>query len=311
MSDDACEARARGGAARIPGVTPTPRVVIVDGVPMSGLLAETEQPKAVVVALHGGATTAAYFDCPAYPELSLLRSAPQLGFTVLALDRPGFGSSGLYSSEFDSTPRRIDMTYRAVDAILGDRERGAGIFVLAHSNGSELALRMAADDRGADLLGVEISGTGLHYQATAAEVLSTASRDNVPAGLRELLWEPAHLYPDGVARSVRIKGGPVSPEYEGSLVTNWRRDLPDLAAHVRVPVRYTLGEFERVWSTDPAAVAEIRALFTAAPRVQTHEQAGGGHNLSLGHIAPTYHRNALDFAEDCIIRRNDLTMEAK
>ena len=311
MSDDACEARARGGAARIPGVTPTPRVVIVDGVPMSGLLAEAEQPKAVVVALHGGATTAAYFDCPAYPELSLLRSAPQLGFTVLALDRPGFGSSGLYSSEFDSTPRRIDMTYRAVDAILGDRERGAGIFVLAHSNGSELALRMAADDRGADLLGVEISGTGLHYQATAAEVLSTASRDNVPAGLRELLWEPAHLYPDGVARSVRIKGGPVSPGYEGSLVTNWRRDLPDLAAHVRVPVRYTLGEFERVWSTDPAAVAEIRALFTAAPRVQTHEQAGGGHNLSLGHIAPTYHRNVLDFAEDCIIRRNDLTMEAK
>ena len=199
MSDDAREARARGGAARIPGVTPTPRVVIVDGVPMSGLLAEAEQPKAVVVALHGGATTAAYFDCPGYPELSLLRSAPQSGFTVLALDRPGFGSSGLYSSEFDSTPRRIDMTYRAVDAILGDRDRGAGIFVLAHSNGSELALRMAADDRGADLLGVEISGTGLHYQATAAEVLSTASRDNVPAGLRELLWEPAHLYPDGVA----------------------------------------------------------------------------------------------------------------
>ena len=57
-------------------MTPTrPRVVIVDGVPMSGLLAETERPKAVVVALHGGATTAAYFDCPGHPELRLLRSA--------------------------------------------------------------------------------------------------------------------------------------------------------------------------------------------------------------------------------------------
>ena len=66
------------------------------------------------------------------------------------------------------------MTYRAVDAILGDRERGAGMFLLAHSNGCELALRMAADDRGADLLGVEISGTGLHYQAAAAEMLSPA-----------------------------------------------------------------------------------------------------------------------------------------
>ena len=214
---------------------PQARVVIVDGIPMSGLLAEVgaqTAPKAVIVALHGGATTAAYFDCPGHPGLSLLRSAPDHGFTVLALDRPGFGSSALYGDEFDSTPRRIEMTYHAVDAILGPRDRGAGVFVLAHSNGSELALRMAADDRGRDLLGLEFSGTGLHQQDAAAAVLATASRENIPTGLRELLWEPADLYPPGVSRSVRIRGGPVSPGYEGDLVSNWRRDLPDLAARI-------------------------------------------------------------------------------
>ncbi len=136
-----------------------PRVVIVDGVPMSGLLAEADgAPRAVVVALHGGATTSAYFDCPGHPWLSLVRTGPRWGFTILALDRPGFGSSDLYSSEFDSVPRRIDMTYRAIDAILGDRDRGAGVFVLAHSNGSELALRMAAEERGDELLGLEPIG---------------------------------------------------------------------------------------------------------------------------------------------------------
>ena len=129
MSDDAREAGARGGAARITGVAPTPRVVIVDGIPMSGLLAEAGQPRAVVVALHGGATTSAYFDCPGHPRLSLLRSGPDLGFTVLAMDRPGFGSSGLYSNEFDSTPRRIDMTFQAVDAILEHPDIAAVSFV--------------------------------------------------------------------------------------------------------------------------------------------------------------------------------------
>jgi len=282
------------------GAAPQPRVVVVDGVPMSGLLAEVSTPRAVIVALHGGATTSAYFDCPGRADISLLRSAPRHGFTVLALDRPGFGSSALYSDAFDDTVRRIDMTFAAIEKMLGDRDRGVGIFVLAHSNGSELALRLAADDRGADLLGVEISGTGLHYQDTAAAVLADASRDNVPAGLRELLWEPADLYPAGVSGSVRIKGGPVSPGYEGSLVANWRRDLPELAARVRIPVRYTLGEHERVWSTGVTAMVEIGALFTSAPQVQTHSHSGGGHNLSLGHSAPAYHRGVLDFAEECI-----------
>jgi len=282
------------------------------GVPMSGLLAEAEHPRAVVVALHGGATTSAYFDCPAHPRLSLVQSGPRWGFTILALDRPGFGASGLYSEEFDTVPRRIELTYQAIDKILGERDRGAGLFVLAHSNGSELALRMAGHERGADLLGIEISGTGLRQQDAAAAVLAGASRERVPTGLRELLWEPAHLYPEGMANAVRIKNGPISPGYESNLVSNWRTDLPELAAQVRVPLRYSLAEHERVWRTDAEAVAEVASLFTAAPRVHTYRQAGAGHNTSLGHSAAAYHMNTLAFAEECAIAAHttDLTMEA-
>ena len=47
--------------------TTPPRVVLVDGVPMSGLIEEAEDPKAVIVAFHGGSSTAAYFDCPGHP----------------------------------------------------------------------------------------------------------------------------------------------------------------------------------------------------------------------------------------------------
>jgi pimeloyl-ACP methyl ester carboxylesterase len=299
-------------------VAPTARVVLVDGVPMSGLLAEAANPRAVVVALHGGATTSAYFDCPGHPALSLVRSAPSHGYTVLALDRPGFGASALYAEEFVDPARRVEMAYAAIDKILGERDRGAGIFVLAHSNGTELALRLAADEsRGGDLLGVEISGTGLRQQEQARAVLSGASVDNIPTGLRGLLWEPAELYPDGIASAVRIKTGPISPGYEADVVATWAETVTELAARVRVPVRYVVAEHERVWSTDDAALREVTELFTSAPSAVAVRVPDAGHNLSLGHAAPEYHRGALDFAEQCRTRRSgsggpatDVTMEA-
>jgi hypothetical protein len=65
-------------------MTPRPRVVLVDGVPMSALVASVPEPKAVIVAIHGGATSAAYFDCPGRPELSLLRSAAANGSPAIA-----------------------------------------------------------------------------------------------------------------------------------------------------------------------------------------------------------------------------------
>ncbi len=33
---------------------PRPRVVLVDGVPMSGLIAAADEPRGVIVAFHGG-----------------------------------------------------------------------------------------------------------------------------------------------------------------------------------------------------------------------------------------------------------------
>ncbi len=278
----------------------TPRVVLVDGVPMSGILSAVGSPRATIVAVHGGATHAAYFDPPGHPEQSLPRLAAEAGFTVLSLDRPGFGASALYPEEFADPARRVEMAHRAVEAILGDRDRGAGIFLLAHSNGSELVLRMATAPAGADLLGIEISGTGIEQQPEARRILAGASAERIPTGLRELLWEPAQLYPSGVAGAVRIPGGPISPGYEADLVSTWTQTFPELAARVRVPVRFTLGEHERVWRNDDSAMAQVGALFTAAPSVELSRQVGAGHNLSLGHRAEDYHRSVLSYLQKCI-----------
>jgi pimeloyl-ACP methyl ester carboxylesterase len=287
---------------------PRPRVVLVDGVPMSGLVAETADPRAVIVALHGGASTAAYFDCPGHPRLSMLRTGAALGFTVVALDRPGYGSSAPYPDAIERPEQRVALAYGALDKILGPKPRGAGLFLFAHSNGCELALRMATNERGTDLLGIEMAGTGLQYAAAAREIIKSATATHRPPGLRELLWEPAHLYPAEVLTG--ITNSSTGALYEATMVKDWpRQDFPALAAKVAVPVQFSVAEHERVWRSDPEALADIAAMFTASPRFVINEQPGAGHNLSLSVSAAAYHMKVLSFVEECVVARESADEE--
>ena len=279
-------------------MTVRPRIVIVDGVPMSAMVAEAPEPRAVILAIHGGGTTAIYFDCPGHPSLSLLRTGAAAGFTVVALDRPGYGSSAPYPDAMASPEQRVNLAYGAVDRILGERSRGAGLFVMGHSGGCELTMRMAADDRGADLLGIELAGTGRHYHRATREILNTATRERRPAGIYEMLWTPERLYPPEVLNGSTIS--PSAPPYEDQMVSDWaRRTFPTLAPAVQVPVQFSIAEYEKVWQTDDSAIAEITALFSGSPRFTVNRQPEAGHNISLGHSAADYHHNVFAFVDEC------------
>ncbi|WP_280507208.1 alpha/beta hydrolase [Nocardia flavorosea] len=288
-------------AGPLPVVAQVPQV---NGIPVSGLLAEASTPRAVVVALHGGAVDSRYFDCPGHPEFSLLRTGQRLGYTMLALDRPGFRSSGPYADRLADPRRRVDLMYGAIDTLLGGSPRGAGVFLLAHSAGCELAVRMAAAGRGADLLGLELAGTGRQHQPVAHELLWGARREpgRRPPGVGELIWSPSRLYATDV-----LGGGSVSARgsaLEVTALNEWAaREFLGLAPDIRIPVRYTLGEHERVWRNDPAEMAAVGALFTAAGRVVVNRQPNTGHNISLGRTAPAYHLSVLAFAEECLLAR--------
>ncbi len=277
------------------------RNVRVGGVTMSALVQEVPRPRAVVLALHGGATTSVYYDGPGHPRMSLLRTGAALGFTVVALDRPGYGASAPFKEELGSAERRVDLAYGALDLLVDPASRGAGVFVLAHSSGCELGIRMAGDERRAGgLLGLELAGTGRHRHARAMRLWT--DRDpgrRVGPALREILWGPPRLYPDDLVGGASI-AAPVPP-YEGVEAGPWPERLPEFAARVRVPVHYSLGEHEMWWRSGREALADIASLFTASPRVAVHEQAEGGHNLSLGHSALAYHLEILSFVEECVL----------
>jgi pimeloyl-ACP methyl ester carboxylesterase len=278
--------------------TVQPRLVIVDGVPMSALVAEAPNPRAVIVAIHGGGTTALYFDCPGHPELSLLRTGAQRGYTVIAIDRPGYGSSAAYPDAVAEPEQRVRLAYGAVDRVLGERPRGAGLFLMGHSGGCELAMRMSAERQRTDVIGMELVGTGRRYHPAAREILRAATRDRRPAGLRELLWHPTELYPPEVLGGATVYPG--APPYEDQMVSNWaRQDFPALAPGVRVPVQFSFAEYEKVWLADRAAQREIASLFSNTPRFQINQQPGAGHNISLGHTAAAYHSSVFSFADEC------------
>ncbi|MFD0364649.1 alpha/beta hydrolase family protein [Nocardia sp. GCM10030253] len=274
---------------------PVPVVAEVDGIPMTGLLAEAHQPRAVLLALHGGQTTSVYFDCPGHPRLSLLRTAARLGYTALALDRPGYGGSAAYSEVFENPRRRMELMYAALEAVLGSRPRGKGVFLLAHSAGCELAVHMASGAHGPHLLGMELGGTG-----TEPNLAAPAGSGRTP-NVRHLVWYPERAYPPELVGGAAI--GAPRPAHE-SIAAHLRskNEFPDLAARVQIPLHITVGQHEQVWRTDAEALAGYAGMFTAAPRVEVEVQRDAGHNLSLGYTAAAYHLEVLAFAEECLTK---------
>lgn len=275
------------------------RMVMAGTVPMTALVAAAPEPRAVIVAIHGGATSSVYFDCPGRPELSLLRHAAAQGFTAIALDRPGYGASALYQDTMDVPANRVALAWEAIAKIAPTGQ----VVLLGHSLGCELALRMADHER---VVGISLAGTGLRYHRAAKTMLSNATLAGTPTGLRELLWEPATLYPDGIPSSALSAPG---VRYEGAVTAGWAREtFGELAADVRVPVQFSAADHESVWESDPGALASIAALFTAAPNVEINEMADSGHNLSVGLSAAEYHRRVLAFAGRCV--SSDVEAEA-
>ncbi len=124
-----------------------PRRIALEGagVRLSALLAEPADgaPRAAVVALHGSGMNAAYFHARADPRLSLLALGPRLGYTVLALDRPGYGRSAsavLDGQRLAEQTRTVRAALAVVVAVVPGERRGRALALFFGLTGALTAL---------------------------------------------------------------------------------------------------------------------------------------------------------------------------
>jgi pimeloyl-ACP methyl ester carboxylesterase len=276
-----------------------PLEVPLDDVTLSGLVARpSERPRALLLALPGHHMTARYFDAPAEPSLSLLTLGADLGFTVVALDRPGYGASIGLPDERLGIHAQVELLLDAMMRLL-DAESAPTCLLVGHSYGFKVALAMAASEPGPTrLLGVDGTGTGLRYSFDPGD-RSGSSRLAVE-GDKNPSWGPERLYPPDTFRREHLPTGEMPPVQGYPEVVEWPDELAGFAHRIAVPLRFTFGEHERLWRIDPEALDELRHLFPSSPRVEVGLLAEAGHNVSLGWSARAYHLGVLAFAEECL-----------
>ncbi|WP_410589414.1 alpha/beta hydrolase [Amycolatopsis sp. lyj-23] len=148
----------------------------VGGTTLTAVTAGPERPtdRPLIVALHGDTYTARYGDVAGSRHGSFLDVAATIGHQVVAFDRPGDGGSTSLDtavSTFEPHAELLSAAVTAVAADAGSRE----VFLVGHSIGGLIALRIAASRPGFPLIGVSATSSG------AAEALgSLAPEVRVP-----------------------------------------------------------------------------------------------------------------------------------
>ncbi|MGE0387789.1 MAG: alpha/beta hydrolase family protein [Gammaproteobacteria bacterium] len=277
------------------------------GIELSGIIAAPRDgaPRAVVFGLPGGGMRAGFFHSRAEPRLSLVSLGAALGFTVIALDRPGYGASANALGGRITMPDQARILYAMYDEYARAHPVGAGLCLVAHSFGMEVTLQMAALERGAELVGIDCSGVGIRFGPELAAMRAGVPPERAIASRerqRELFWGPDALYPPGTISAANLPVADVPP-VEALETQQWPDVYPALAREVRVPIRISMADHEQWWPIDPQTLAQTRALFVNSPRVEVAIQPHAGHNISLGRVARAYHLKAFAFFEECLLAR--------
>ncbi|MGV1008552.1 MAG: alpha/beta hydrolase [Dermatophilaceae bacterium] len=260
---------------------------------LSALLAEPSQPpRGTLVALHGAGLNARYFTDHALPGSSFADVATSLGFTVLCVDRPGYGTIATSTGPGYQLGEQVEILSWALRRFVDTADLGDGLGLLAHSFGGKVALGLAASGYLADsLVSLDVSGCGARLAASTQVAVGSFVSNS---------WGPRALYPPGTFQVCRDLAADVPPA-ELAAAGRWPTEFPRVAQRVRVPVRLTFAEHERWWRHGPADLAELREHFRNAPRVVLDQQLSAGHNISLGLAARAYHLKALAFFEESLL----------
>ena len=262
---------------------------------------EAVEDAPLVIAIHGGTYTSAYFDVAGH---SLLERAGRNGITAIAIDRYGYGG----------TPFHDDMSILGQAAALREalndvweehRGEAAGVVLLGHSIGAAIALGVASDPGRLPLLGVAVSGIGVQTPGTHSAMwnsLPDLPTVEMPGPVKDqLMFGQAGSFAATMPAASHVANAPVPKAELVDIVGGWQQQAAAVCARIAVPVHYRQGEHDRLWVVDAGEIDAFAARFTASPRVDAAMVRNTGHCMDFHAAGAALHLQQLGFALQCAV----------
>ncbi len=262
-------------------------------------------PYPLIVALHGGTYSSAYFDLPGY---SLLDTAEALDLPVLAVDRPGYGASAPLPVGKDTLRGNADFLAEELKAAWDQHGGEAqGVFLIGHSIGAGIAMMIAAQTLSWPLLGLAVSGVGLRtpdQSRDAWAALPDTSFVELPAAIKDevMFGLPGSFGPD-MPDASHAADAPVPRAEILDIVTTWQHDVAEVASRIRAPLHYRQGEHDKLWVVDEGEVRGFASALSASARVDAAMLRDTGHCIDFHNLGLSLQVQQLGFAVQCAVQQ--------
>jgi len=252
----------------------------------------------LLVCIHGGGCNGRYFDLRG---CSTVQAARARGFTVLALDRPGYAGNPPLRSDSpirDSAPVIRDF----LDEVRSEHLSGChDVVLIGHSIGGAIATLIAAAPESLPLRAIAISGIGDRApgEFRAIHLPQSEVRVPPPPELTERLFHDPHRSMKWQAvASLRAAAEDWLVAEVQEVVWQWPEYWRGYAEEVRVPVHIRLAEGDRIWETSEDVIARMEGAFESGAGGRRRPAPGWrpslrGHTRRPGNgPQPTGFRNA-------------------
>lgn len=259
----------------------------------------------LVVAIHGGSYTSAYFDVPG---ASLFEQAAANNIPLIAPDRPGYVSS----PALDDGQMTLEGQARFLLKALQDawQRHGAGtsgLFIIGHSIGGAITANIAAlaAEQAPDfpLIGIALSGMCLNTPPEHKplwEQLPDTPTVEMPAPVKDMLmFGPEGSFDPRLVRDSDIANAAAPKAELVDIVSTWSGNASSVLGKIKVPVHYRQAEIDRLWVMNQGEVDGFVRALSASPLVDGAMVRGTGHCMDFHHVGRALQLQQLAFALQC------------
>ena len=155
------------------------------------------------------------------------------------------------------------------------------------------------------LLGIAVSGCLVRVpkeSVAAWAALPDLEFVELPGPVKDfVMYGPGWTHSEKMPEAGHAADAPVPKAELLDITGAWVEHMTEVAAEVRVPVHSRQGEFDHLWVTDDAQVAEFKSAFTNAPWVDARLVPNAGHCIDFHLAARPFQLEQLAFALEAVV----------